>query len=162
MPVKPWGTGPGHRSLRRGRWSLPHHAYLITTVTHERNPIFRDLCVARILIHEMRYHEQSGWLRSLAWVVMPDHLHWLFILERSCSLAQLIKSLKGDRPAASMGACGAVVVSGNRASMITVCAMTKTCGCWRDTWWPTRCGPDWLRGWRSIPIGMLSGWIDRE
>ncbi|KAA3627981.1 MAG: transposase [Proteobacteria bacterium] len=95
MPVKPWGTGPGHRSLRRGRWSLPHHAYLITTVTHERNPIFRDLCVARILIHEMRYHEQSGWLRSLAWVVMPDHLHWLFILERSCSLAQLIKSLKG-------------------------------------------------------------------
>ena len=104
MPVKPWGTGPGHSALRRGRWSSPHHAYLITTVTHERNPLFCDLCIARILIHEMRYHERSGWLRSLAWVVMPDHLHWLFILERSCSLAQLIKSLKG-RSARSIYEC---------------------------------------------------------
>ncbi len=47
-----------------------------------------------MVVNEMRHLHDSGVVHSLAWVVMPDHLHWLFEL-RSGSLALLMQSLKG-------------------------------------------------------------------
>ena len=35
-------TSPGHRSLRKGRVSLPQQIYHVTTATADREPHFRD------------------------------------------------------------------------------------------------------------------------
>jgi len=81
-------------SLQKGRRSLPLHAYFITTVTNGRNPLLKEFSVARLLIGEMRSLHDTGYVLSLAWVVMPDHLHWLLQLGADWSLARVMKTLK--------------------------------------------------------------------
>ena len=84
-----------HRShaLRRGRICEPGRAYLLTTVTHNRQPIFADWQLARLLISEMRRLHDAKLVESYAWVVMPDHLHWLVQLDH-VALATLMQQLK--------------------------------------------------------------------
>ncbi len=66
--------------LRKGRYSQRYHAYCITTVTRDRQPLFTDLDTARMLVHELRRLHENDNVTSLAWVIMPDHLHWLIQL----------------------------------------------------------------------------------
>ncbi|KFE44408.1 REP-associated tyrosine transposase [Pseudomonas syringae] len=82
------------RRLRVGRFSMPGHIYLVTCVVKNRQPVFNDFHIGRRVVREMRCLHDSGVANSLAWVVMPDHLHWLFEL-RSGSLAALMQLLKG-------------------------------------------------------------------
>ena len=81
--------------LLKGRFSLPGNFYGITTVTLRRNQIFDDFRNARILIGELRRLHDSGAVFSFARVVMPDHLHWMFQLEQSKKLSEVIRLLKG-------------------------------------------------------------------
>jgi REP element-mobilizing transposase RayT len=83
----------GH-ALRQGRFSEPGRAYLLTAVTHGREPIFHEWHLARLLIAEMRAAHDSNAVESLAWVLMPDHLHWLVVIGDMPlqTLAQRIKS----------------------------------------------------------------------
>ena len=82
----------GH-ALRSGRVSEPDRAYLLTAVTHNRQALLREWQLARLLVAEMRrLHEQQD-VYSLAWVVMPDHLHWLVQLQ-SMPLQKLMLQLK--------------------------------------------------------------------
>ncbi|MCY1301188.1 Transposase IS200 like protein [compost metagenome] len=83
----------GH-SLRKGRVSIPGQIYLLTAVTHRRIPIFRDYHAARLLVTEMRLLHDQQQVTSLAWVIMPEHLHWLVQLGPLPlpSLMQRIKS----------------------------------------------------------------------
>ncbi|GAB3281977.1 REP-associated tyrosine transposase [Parahaliea aestuarii] len=81
-------------ALRAGRWSQPHRIYAITTVTSGRQPVFRGLQVPRLLVRQIKELHDRAWVSSLAWVVMPDHLHWLFELGELHSLAKVVKSLK--------------------------------------------------------------------
>ncbi|MFZ5561488.1 MAG: REP-associated tyrosine transposase [Pseudomonadota bacterium] len=84
----------GHH-LRRGRHSSAGLTYLVTTVTHERRPIFQDFTAARLLIANMRRLQDEARLDSLAFVVMPDHLHWLFSLRPAHALSEVLRLLKG-------------------------------------------------------------------
>lgn len=81
--------------LRQGRISLPGPVYFLTTTTCERRPLFVDFASARLVINEMRRLHESALVASLAWVVMPDHVHWLLALGHSHSLAIVVKLLKG-------------------------------------------------------------------
>lgn len=67
--------------LRNGRYSQPGQIYLITVVTHQRQCFFQNWQMGRLLVHQMRDAQTQGLAKSLAWVVMPDHLHWLVELE---------------------------------------------------------------------------------
>ncbi len=80
--------------LRRGRFSQPGNIYLITTVTTNRHRTFADLWFARAVIYQLRQAEREEACHSLAWVLMPDHLHWLIQLKDStlCSLMRRFKS----------------------------------------------------------------------
>jgi REP element-mobilizing transposase RayT len=60
---------------------------------HERRQLFSDWQLGRLLVTEMKRAHDEQWVNSIAWVIMPDHLHWLVQLERS-SLAQLMQSVK--------------------------------------------------------------------
>lgn len=90
----------GYASLRHGRVSIPGQVYFITTVTHAREPLFRDFSHARLAIGELRRLNDSALVTSLAWVVMPDHLHWLLALGHSHSISIVAKLLKGRTAAA--------------------------------------------------------------
>ena len=80
--------------LRKGRVSIPGQIYLVTTVTHQRQPIFTDFINARFVVRSLKYTEQSHQVTSLSFVVMPDHLHWLFSLQNFRSLSQVISNIK--------------------------------------------------------------------
>ncbi|MCW2294989.1 REP element-mobilizing transposase RayT [Pseudomonas sp. BIGb0408] len=87
---------PGYRALRRGRASCPAMAYLITTITRDRQPVFSHFaagCAAARCFETPMLLRDS---RMLAWVLMPDHVHWLVQLGEADSLAALINRLKSS------------------------------------------------------------------
>ncbi|MGE8064328.1 REP-associated tyrosine transposase [Pseudomonas sp. NPDC089569] len=71
-----------HR-LRTGRYSAAGQVYLITTVVQKREPVFASFEQGRIVVDAFRKAQQEDLVLSLAWVVMPDHFHWLFELKDS-------------------------------------------------------------------------------
>ena len=81
-------------ALRKGRHSLHHQVYCITTVTRGRHPLFTDITVARLPVRELRRLHEQGDVISLARVVMPDHLHWLIQLNQRWTLSTGVKNLK--------------------------------------------------------------------
>ena len=91
--------------LRTGRHSEIGRAYLLTTVTDQRHLVFENLMLARLAIGELRRCDQEGWSSTLAFVLMPDHLHWLVQLQRG-TLAQLMQRFKSRSAAAINGALG--------------------------------------------------------
>ena len=84
-----------YENLRKGRVSIPHQFYFLTTVTAGRVPYFTDLFMGRLVIHEMRILHDANAVNSFAWVLMPDHLHWLFELGEEYDLGNVVKRLKG-------------------------------------------------------------------
>lgn len=85
---------PRSNDLRKGRVSEPGRAYILTTVTHDRLPIFADLYCGRELARAIAYHNRIGWSETLAWVAMPDHIHWLLVLGDKGPLEKLMRSFK--------------------------------------------------------------------
>lgn len=69
------GRFRSHR-LRKGRHSEPGRAYLVTTNTRDRRPLFRNTRLAMTVARSIRHMECFG-IQTLCYVVMPDHLHWL-------------------------------------------------------------------------------------
>ena len=67
------------KRLRKGRLSETGRPYLITTVTHNRNPLFHDWRTGRLVVASLRDTQVNHYAETLAWVLMPDHLHWLLI-----------------------------------------------------------------------------------
>ena len=84
---------PNSHLLRQGRYSEPGRAYLITAVVHQRHRMFTDWRLGRLLVDEFRRANDRQWVNSIAWVIMPDHFHWLVQLEHR-SLARLMQSIK--------------------------------------------------------------------
>jgi len=88
MPVAVHGC-----RLRKGRVSELDRIYLLTTVLYQRQPIFSDWRLGRLLVEQLRSAEEASLVTSLAWVVMPDHLHWLAQLQAG-NLAGLMNRIK--------------------------------------------------------------------
>ena len=68
--------------LTRGRRSNLHSLYAITTVARDRTPLFFELDLAHGVAAQIAVSDEEGSTSTHAWVVMPDHVHWLFSLER--------------------------------------------------------------------------------
>lgn len=89
------------RQLLIGRWSQPGACYAVTIIANGRRRILHQTA-ASLVATEMRRCEQEGRLASWAWVVMPEHVHWLLSL-RSASLSGVIQAFK-SRSARAMNA----------------------------------------------------------
>jgi REP element-mobilizing transposase RayT len=87
-------TAPHARNLRIGRHSEVGRIYLVTTVISGRKPLFADFAKARVLIRLLRESEEHALAETLAFVVMPDHLHWLLSLGEKRALSDVIGTLK--------------------------------------------------------------------
>ena len=83
----------GSKRLRLGRVSEAGQIYLVTAVTRDRVPVFEDFHSARLLINTLRLDASRGSHRTLCYVVMPDHIHWLLQLEQG-TLSQLVGRVK--------------------------------------------------------------------
>jgi len=88
------GRGTGHAALRRGRVSLPHHVYHLTVTTKDRNPVFRDFTAASAAARCFEEVAPLGGTVLLAWVLMPDHVHWLLQLGDQDSITGVVTRLK--------------------------------------------------------------------
>ena len=84
---------PQTHRLRHGRYSEPGRSYLITIVAHQRQRLFTDLFLGRLLVAEFRQVNELGLVDSMAWVIMPDHLHWLFELKHQ-TLPDVVRRIK--------------------------------------------------------------------
>jgi putative transposase len=80
-------------SLLRGRCSEPGAFYVVTAVAHGRRPLFIAPPLAQCVVDAFLHCEVEGRIESWAWVVMPDHLHWLIRL-RDASLSRCIQAFK--------------------------------------------------------------------
>ena len=87
-------NSPHGSCLRKGRISIGHQIYLVTSVTCDRQRIFLDLYAGRIVVQALHYASVSGRAETLAYVVMPDHAHWLFSLGENVTLPGLIGAMK--------------------------------------------------------------------
>ncbi|MBN3862426.1 transposase [Pseudomonas frederiksbergensis] len=81
----------GH--LRIGRYSEPGRIYLLTVVVHDRQPVFYDWRMGRLVAQQLRQAQEEHWADFLTWVVMPDHMHCLVQL-RDKTLAELMCRIK--------------------------------------------------------------------
>ncbi|MDP2783487.1 MAG: transposase [Sulfurimicrobium sp.] len=63
-------------------------------MTLGRKPVFSDFHAARHLIHVFRAEHETACARTLAFVVMPDHLHWLLELGAGVSLSRVVGRIK--------------------------------------------------------------------
>lgn len=84
----------GARQLRKGRYSEAGRIYLITSITHGRRAAFSDFQCGRALVRELMTETARGDLESLAYVVMPDHLHWLVQLGEGADLSVCVQRAK--------------------------------------------------------------------
>lgn len=83
-----------YSDLRKGRRSECHRAYHVTTGTRGRERLFEDFGRARLVVRELNRLDEEGRTATLCFVLMPDHLHWLFTL-REGSLPDAMQRFKG-------------------------------------------------------------------
>jgi len=100
--------------LTKGRHSSLYSAYAVTLVTRQRQRLFGDPAMSVIVRAWLRQSDHEGSSQTHAWVVMPDHLHWLFAL-RNGELSDRVRRFKSRSARAINQArqtCGAVWQAG--------------------------------------------------
>jgi len=66
--------------LTCGRYSAINAVYTVTTVTYNRRSIFAAPDLAQIVRQYIEHSDREGYSQTHAWVIMPDHVHWMFAL----------------------------------------------------------------------------------
>jgi REP element-mobilizing transposase RayT len=79
--------------LARGRHSQLHAVYAVTIATQQRQPLFVATALAGLVSNLLSQSDREGATQTHAWVLMPDHLHWLFALQTG-NLADVMRRLK--------------------------------------------------------------------
>ena len=85
---------PSAYRLRKGRVSESGRIYLVTAVTRYRERVFEEFHPARIAartFHDPAFAEEAA---TLAFVVMPDHVHWLLQLSEQGELSRTVQLYK--------------------------------------------------------------------
>ena len=76
-------SSPHSKQLRIGRISLPHQIYNVTVVAKLRENIFSKHESAAVAARCFYNETVARRADTLAFVVMPDHIHWLLQLGES-------------------------------------------------------------------------------
>jgi len=81
--------------LRHGRRSIIGQVYVLTTTTCQRRRRFECSATAGCVSSQFEELERQGLVQSLAWVVMPDHVHWMLQL-RASELSGIARRFKSS------------------------------------------------------------------
>ncbi len=93
-----------YNDLRVGRVSRQGGAYHVVATTRDRSPVFSDLYSGRVVVEELMRLQREGVAETLCYVVMPDHVHWLFVLGAS-NLPAAVGRPEGARLSAASLCC---------------------------------------------------------
>jgi putative transposase len=85
----------GQGDLRKGRISLPGQYYHVTINTERRIRLFTNLVNCHPIAKVLSEMGKEDLVFNYAWVLMPDHLHWIFKLGEHESLSEVVRRLKG-------------------------------------------------------------------
>ncbi|MCX7033363.1 MAG: transposase [Arenimonas sp.] len=88
-------ASPGYQQLRAGRCSELGRAYFLTTVTHQRAPLFQEWANGCLMSRLISNRDTWAGATLLAWVLMPDHWHGIVVLDKHITLSKLMKRAKG-------------------------------------------------------------------
>jgi REP element-mobilizing transposase RayT len=58
-------------------------------------PWFSDMNIGQLIVSELKRSDKLGYTCTYAFVVMPNHLHWLFELKHGQTLSQIVATVKG-------------------------------------------------------------------
>ncbi|MFS2122542.1 REP-associated tyrosine transposase [Pseudomonas sp. Pseusp97] len=84
----------GHKALRKGRNSIAGEIYLLTATTQNRTTLFSNFHLACAIARCFEMNLTLGNNCLLAWVLMPDHAHWLLQLGSGERLETSVGRLK--------------------------------------------------------------------
>ncbi len=85
---------PGQAALRKGRVSVPNGIYLVTATTLNRIRVFENFHAACAASRCFEDKAVLGDAAMLAWVLMPDHAHWLIELSEHSVLSVTVNRIK--------------------------------------------------------------------
>ncbi len=54
------------------------YAHFVTTKTFNLIPFFRDDACCKIFVEDLKFYERRLGFETIAWVLMPDHMHAIF------------------------------------------------------------------------------------
>jgi putative transposase len=91
-------------ALHAHRWSQPDTTYFVTCCTQDRRPGLNNPVVAAVLRTLVMNLDSSHDSSTVAFTVMPDHVHWLFTLGSRLSLGRMIARWKVQSRDALAGA----------------------------------------------------------
>jgi putative transposase len=83
----------GYSSLRKSRFSSENHYYHLIFSTKNRKPTFDSFDNSRLFINILKEDQARRQSETLAFVVMPDHVHWLMIVKKT-DLSKTVKRIK--------------------------------------------------------------------
>lgn len=73
-----------------------NHYYFITTVTQNRKPLFNDKLACELFINLLTYHKFSSSYNIKAFVIMPDHVHFIIQPMGKYNISEIMKKIKGS------------------------------------------------------------------
>jgi putative transposase len=76
------------------RFYIPGYPIFVTIVTHRRNPWLASDASATLLLDAMRWAKTAYPFRHLAHVIMPDHVHWMFLPREVRDAPKLVGAVK--------------------------------------------------------------------
>ena len=85
---------PGSQALRRGRVSVAGQVFHVTSRSLQGESPFANFDAAAAACRAFLDVSKAGRGRLLAWVLMPDHAHWLVEVEPDSSLSGFVAALK--------------------------------------------------------------------
>ncbi len=85
----------GYSALRRHRWSSASVEYFVTLNAQRPTAALLVPELLAALTNQRAQLEQEGHWHVRTWTIMPDHVHVLFELGPSTSLADLLRLFKG-------------------------------------------------------------------
>jgi REP element-mobilizing transposase RayT len=84
----------GTRRTRLGRCSISGQIYHVIAATHDRVTHFSDFTRGRFVVKALMRVRSERIAATLAYVVMPDHLHWLMQLRGRMDLSSCVGNIK--------------------------------------------------------------------
>ena len=84
----------GTKELRKGRFSGVNQIYHVITCTDGSQRILHGLRIGRVVVRAIKREDDAGHTETLAFVIMPDHVHWLLQLCGTRSISMCVNTFK--------------------------------------------------------------------
>ncbi len=72
----------------------PAHLYFVTTTAANHARFFKRDVIKRIIIESLGYMRHNGWINLYAFVIMPNHVHFISRFHENHALSDVMREFK--------------------------------------------------------------------